>query len=206
MLPSTPHHQLLLAFSVFSFLCPLSINNSAMREEGRLISVFTSPSAPPNPVSQSHPLLCSKPPATAPFSLCLNLQWITQIFPPNVPSPLLLYPSPQLQQAFPGNLWTTLAREAGSLTADLQWSKSNPPHTSISLSDYLLWPLPLLSAPISSRSSISPPTCLTAKQRGKLQIFTISSLLQIQFPASSPAQQQTTCCVLSSLSAPFPGS
>lgn len=159
MLPSTPHHQLLLAFSVFSFLCPLSINNSAMREEGRLISVFTSPSAPPNPVSQSHPLLCSKPPATAPFSLCLNLQWITQIFPPNVPSPLLLYPSPQLQQASPGNLQDPPAREACRLTTDSHFSlcssksdTSGPHRSSFPTFLYSL----CYPSPNSSRHSLRP--------------------------------------------------
>ena len=152
MLPSTPHHQLLLAFSVFSFLCPLSINNSAMREEGRLISVFTSPSAPPNPVSQSHPLLCSKPPATAPFSLCLNLQWITQIFPLEPPfHHSLLYPNPQFQHALPRKLQATPASEADRLTEDLHLflctSKSKPTVSSQMLSRY---------SAVASHHSLSP--------------------------------------------------
>lgn len=77
------------------------------------------------------PSLDGRPPCWRLFTLLPFSRESRGFSPSNsLPSNSWLYPSPQLHQAFPGNLQATWSREAGTLTADLHLSlhsnKSNP--------------------------------------------------------------------------------
>lgn len=115
--------------------------------------------------AELHPFLCSSKSNLQVFSLdlyptpalaCLHLQRIDLSFQTTL-CDSLIYPSPQLQQAFPGNL-RPLQTEKISHTVDFYHSlisfKYNP---SISVAEYLLY-LPILSVSICKGSHRpSPP-------------------------------------------------
>lgn len=94
--------------------------------------IFTFPSNPPNPVSQSHPQLRSRPPAEAfirflPPSLVYDTDITHQTSPH---SNSQLYFNHQIQQAFPWNQKAIPVSQAGRLTTEkfsLSFSKATHP-------------------------------------------------------------------------------
>lgn len=154
---------------IYHILIPASVTHdlsdllkSLCWEIGRLTRVLFLPSH-----LQIH---CSKliPSCEADQGCCLSSccfpssLYHTDLSPPNLlPPHSLLYPSLQIHQAFPGNPQVTLDRGAGGLTSEISFSllfyKSNHSVSHQSLWKTACYPLPLLSAPISSKSYRSLP-------------------------------------------------